>query len=81
MEQAGLDASEAFDQIGHSDDAVELLKGMLVGPLMTSKEDEPVKQSVVVEQEKKEEQPQGLVSQIFQFGMSTVQGVMGMLKK
>ncbi|KAJ3081086.1 Cytochrome b5 type B (outer mitochondrial membrane), partial [Quaeritorhiza haematococci] len=31
LEQAGVDASDAFEEIGHSDDARELLKKMLVG--------------------------------------------------
>ncbi|KAJ3216836.1 hypothetical protein HK099_005705 [Clydaea vesicula] len=33
LEQAGQDASEAFEEIGHSDDARNLLKNMLVGPV------------------------------------------------
>ena len=36
LEQAGIDATEAFDQIGHSDDAKELLKSFYVGPLDVS---------------------------------------------
>ena len=35
LEQAGLDASEAFEEIGHSEDARELLTSMLVGTLST----------------------------------------------
>lgn len=30
---AGLDATEAFDDIGHSDDAKEILEGLLIGTL------------------------------------------------
>ncbi|KAI8900381.1 cytochrome b5-like heme/steroid binding domain-containing protein [Globomyces pollinis-pini] len=33
IELAGRDATDAFDEIGHSDDARELLKEMLVGEL------------------------------------------------
>ncbi|EGF84385.1 hypothetical protein BATDEDRAFT_7014, partial [Batrachochytrium dendrobatidis JAM81] len=33
IEQAGLDATEAFDEIGHSDDARDLLKEMYLGDL------------------------------------------------
>lgn len=33
LELAGMDATEGFDQIGHSDDARSLLKTMLVGRL------------------------------------------------
>ncbi|KAJ3034424.1 hypothetical protein HDV00_005044 [Rhizophlyctis rosea] len=36
LEQAGVDATEAFDEIGHSDDARELLKGMYKGDLKPS---------------------------------------------
>ncbi|KAI8929051.1 cytochrome b5-like heme/steroid binding domain-containing protein [Entophlyctis helioformis] len=31
VELAGMDGSEAFEEIGHSDDARDLLKNMLVG--------------------------------------------------
>ncbi|KAJ3416705.1 Cytochrome b5 type B (outer mitochondrial membrane) [Chytridiales sp. JEL 0842] len=31
IEQAGADATEAFDDIGHSDDAVKLLEKYLIG--------------------------------------------------
>ncbi|KAI9091255.1 microsomal cytochrome b5 [Phlyctochytrium arcticum] len=33
VEQGGQDASEAFEEIGHSDDARELLKALLIGTL------------------------------------------------
>ncbi|KAI8617689.1 cytochrome-b5 reductase [Chytriomyces sp. MP71] len=33
MENAGFDATDAFDEIGHSDDAKDLLKSMLIGTL------------------------------------------------
>lgn len=33
LEQAGQDASDAFEEIGHSEDARELLKSMLLGTL------------------------------------------------
>jgi cytochrome b involved in lipid metabolism len=33
LELAGMDATEGFDQIGHSDDARDLLKTMLIGHL------------------------------------------------
>ncbi|KAI8809184.1 cytochrome b5 [Cladochytrium replicatum] len=33
LEQAGIDATEAFDEIGHSDDAKELLKTYLIGQI------------------------------------------------
>lgn len=36
LELAGMDATEGFDQIGHSDDARDLLKTMLVGHLDAS---------------------------------------------
>ncbi|KAJ1551205.1 Cytochrome b5 [Nowakowskiella sp. JEL0078] len=36
LEQGGLDASEAFHEIGHSDDAVALLKDLLVGSIKSS---------------------------------------------
>ncbi|KAI9001705.1 cytochrome b5-like heme/steroid binding domain-containing protein [Gaertneriomyces semiglobifer] len=36
IEQAGQDASEAFDEIGHSDDARDLLKTMYIGDLSST---------------------------------------------
>jgi cytochrome b involved in lipid metabolism len=36
IEQAGVDATEAFEEIGHSEDARELLKEMYIGDLDTS---------------------------------------------
>lgn len=33
IEQAGLDATESFEEIGHSDDARELLKKFYIGDL------------------------------------------------
>ncbi|CCE78169.1 Piso0_000785 [Millerozyma farinosa CBS 7064] len=33
LDVAGQDATEAFDDIGHSDDAREILKGLLIGKL------------------------------------------------
>ena len=33
MELAGMDATEGFDQIGHSDDAKDLLKTLYIGDL------------------------------------------------
>lgn len=33
VDVAGTDATEAFDDIGHSDDAHEILKGLLIGKL------------------------------------------------
>lgn len=36
LELAGMDATEGFDQIGHSDDARDLLKTMIVGRLDAS---------------------------------------------
>ena len=33
LEQAGLDASDSFDEIGHSDDAKDLLNTMYIGNL------------------------------------------------
>lgn len=33
MDVAGQDATEAFEDIGHSDEAREILDGLLVGPL------------------------------------------------
>ncbi|KAI8854482.1 cytochrome b5-like heme/steroid binding domain-containing protein [Chytridium lagenaria] len=33
LEQAGIDASEAFEEIGHSDDARDLLKKFYLGDL------------------------------------------------
>lgn len=36
LELAGMDATEGFDQIGHSDDARDLLKTMLIGHLDSS---------------------------------------------
>jgi cytochrome b involved in lipid metabolism len=36
LELAGMDATEGFDQIGHSDDARDLLKTMMIGHLDAS---------------------------------------------
>ncbi|KAJ3084304.1 cytochrome b5 [Rhizoclosmatium globosum] len=36
MENAGFDATDAFEEIGHSDDARDLLKGMKIGTLVDS---------------------------------------------
>ncbi|KAI8814746.1 microsomal cytochrome b5 [Cladochytrium replicatum] len=36
LEQGGGDATEAFEEIGHSDDARDLLKGYLIGELKAS---------------------------------------------
>ena len=33
LDVAGQDATEAFEDVGHSDEARELLEPMLVGPL------------------------------------------------
>ena len=33
MEVAGMDATEGFEQIGHSDDAKDLLKTLYIGDL------------------------------------------------
>ncbi|KAJ2671843.1 Cytochrome b5 [Coemansia spiralis] len=33
LEHAGIDATEAFEDIGHSDDAHDLLAGLLIGDL------------------------------------------------
>ncbi|KAJ3052529.1 Cytochrome b5 type B (outer mitochondrial membrane) [Rhizophlyctis rosea] len=50
LEQGGMDATEAFEEIGHSDDSRELLKGMYKGDLKPSelgkKAAQQVKQAV-----------------------------------
>ncbi|KAH6584411.1 hypothetical protein BASA61_000508 [Batrachochytrium salamandrivorans] len=43
VEQAGLDASEAFEEIGHSQDARDLLVNMYMGDLLPSTSDAPKK--------------------------------------
>lgn len=43
LEQAGRDASEAFEDVGHSSDARELMKKYLVGDIIKS-EHKPVKE-------------------------------------
>ncbi|TPX37710.1 hypothetical protein SmJEL517_g00535 [Synchytrium microbalum] len=47
LEQAGVDATEAFEEIGHSDDARKLMEGYFVGDLdSTEKADKPIKPSI-----------------------------------
>ncbi|KAJ3247253.1 hypothetical protein HDU78_004787 [Chytriomyces hyalinus] len=48
MENAGFDATDAFDEIGHSDDAKDLLKSMKIGTLVDSAKP-PSKSSRVAE--------------------------------
>ncbi|KAI8614262.1 cytochrome b5-like heme/steroid binding domain-containing protein [Chytriomyces sp. MP71] len=48
LENAGFDATDAFDEIGHSDDAKDLLKSMLIGTLEDSAKP-PNKHSKVAE--------------------------------
>jgi cytochrome b involved in lipid metabolism len=36
LELAGMDATEGFEQVGHTDDAKDLLKTMIIGHLDTS---------------------------------------------
>jgi cytochrome b involved in lipid metabolism len=33
IDVAGQDATEAFEDVGHSDEAREVLEGLLIGPL------------------------------------------------
>ena len=37
MEHAGVDATDSFEEIGHSDDARKLLKDFLVGTIVGTK--------------------------------------------
>ncbi|XJO70751.1 hypothetical protein BDV3_000373 [Batrachochytrium dendrobatidis] len=65
IEQAGLDATEAFDEIGHSDDARDLLKEMYLGDLIVSEASATLKSATTAAQMPKKEttssaaQPQG----------------------
>ncbi|KAJ8327267.1 hypothetical protein BDEG_21398 [Batrachochytrium dendrobatidis JEL423] len=68
IEQAGLDATEAFDEIGHSDDARDLLKEMYLGDLIVSEASATLKSATTAAQMPKKEttssaaQPQGWLS-------------------
>jgi cytochrome b involved in lipid metabolism len=67
VELAGQDASEAFEEIGHSEDARDLLKKLLVGTLETSagKPQDTAKAPEQIAPEKKKEAPRHSFSALY----------------
>ncbi|KAI8812657.1 protein CYTB-5.1, partial [Cladochytrium replicatum] len=70
LEQAGVDATEAFDEIGHSDDAKELLKTYLIGQINSASEKvkpAPVQKPASSETKPKSAQSSGSSGVLFAF--------------
>ncbi|KAE8148614.1 hypothetical protein BDV25DRAFT_157960 [Aspergillus avenaceus] len=72
VETAGTDATEAFEDVGHSEDSVEIMQDFLIGTLQGAKEYVPPKKVQLIVQ-KPEQQPHADHSKT----LGTIAGVLG----